>query len=327
MSKTIIENNRFYVDVSKGYVIKGIVDTLCAGGLQRGCFVIKSDGILLRQPDQGCTILYNVDLPRKNFKLYICNKPITISINLKHVQGLLKNVKKKESISLYIKNDKKEQGKFFISIRPADTSRESVRKEVNSIAYVEEKGYVPIDLPIGGYKYPMVIGSADFQKIKRLITIGKTINVSIQGNNYLSFKCDPGVVFDSELVFGEKIDSTENKPSEETDDSLEEVTWFDGETSSEDDDANVDTNTVFSSDYYSNILNKLIRLPGLCTQIQFYAPTIPQYPLLLEVSAGQGGSILGSMQIYIKDVNQITYETSLANEASDAVIVTKKGKK
>ena len=49
----------------------------------------------------------------------------------------------------------------------------------------------------------MVIEAADFQKIKRLTTIGKMINVVIQKDNYLSFKCDAGVIYDSNLGFGE----------------------------------------------------------------------------------------------------------------------------
>src|SRR5208282_3028966 len=96
-----VKNKIFHAEISKGFIIKVLIDTLVAGTLQRGCFKIDQDGIKLRQSDQGNTILYDVDLSRKNLKNYICNRPQTISVNLKHMQGLLKNVKKKDSLSVY----------------------------------------------------------------------------------------------------------------------------------------------------------------------------------------------------------------------------------
>lgn len=346
------KNKLFYAEASKGYIVKVTVDTLCGGALQRGCFVIDKDGIRLRQSDQGNTILYDINFPRKNFKNYKCTKPLCISVNLKHMQGLLRNVKKKDSISMYI--DVNIPNKFFIMIRP-EGIRENVRFETNSIAYQDEKDYEEMELPDGQYKYPMVIGATDFQKLKRLTTIGKIITITIQKNNFLCFKCDAGVVFDSELGFGELLDDPgtddEEDREEEEGDDLEEEAEEDLEEEEEDeaeeeeedvgdeeDDEELEEDGgeeepeegydsvdvgevkgVFTSQYYSSILNKLVKLPGLCTQMQFYAPTVARYPLRIEVNAGQGGYTLGTIQVFIKDVNQITYEASIMNE-SDTVV-------
>lgn len=347
----------FYAEASKGYIVRVTIDTLCGGALQRGCFIIDKDGIRLRQIDQGNTILYDITFPRKNFKNYKCSKPLCISVNLKHMQGLLRNVKKKDSIAMYI--DVNVPNKFFITIRP-EGARENVRFETNSIAYQEEKDYEMIDLPDGKYKYPMVIGATDFQKLKRLTTIGKIINVKIQRNNYLLFKCDAGTVFDSELGFGELLDDPgsdsdedneegeeeEEAEEEEVEEEAEEDEEADEEEDAEEEDEEeeeveeeveeekedaeeeedeeeveegydpIDTSKVkglFESQYYSSILNKLVKLPGLCTQMQFYAPSIERYPLRIEVNAGQGGYTLGTIQVFIKDVNQIAYEASIMN--------------
>ena len=53
--------------------------------------------------------------------------------------------------------------------------------------------------------------------------------------------------------------------------------------------------------------------------MNFYAPTIPAYPLRIECNAGQGGFTLGTIQVFIKDVKQITYEASMMNE-NDTII-------
>lgn len=324
-----VKNKIFHAEISKGFIIKVLIDTLVAGTLQRGCFKIDQDGIKLRQSDQGNTILYDVDLSRKNLKNYICNRPQTISVNLKHMQGLLKNVKKKDSLSIYIDPDT--IGTLTISIRQ---DRENNRLEVNRIAYQEERSHIFTNLPEGGYSYPMVISAADFQKIKRLTSIAKTITIKMQSNRYLSFGSDAGVVFDSELTFGEMLETETSTHSDSDSDSEienyneEEISWYtDGDMSEEEDQPGTQTESlaVFTSHYYSSILNKLVKLPGMCSQMQIYAPQIPHYPLLIEVSAGQGGYLLGDVKVFIKDVSQITYEASMTNE-SDIIVTTKKKK-
>jgi hypothetical protein len=314
----------FYADISKGFIIKVLVDALVAGSLQRGCFRLDQDGIKLRQSDQGSTILYDVDLMRKNMKNYVCTKPQTISVNLKHMQGLLKNVKKKDSLTMYIESAA--PGTLIICIKQ---ERENNRVENNKIAYQEERSYALTDLPDGGYAYPMVITSTDFQKIKRLTSIAKTITITMQSNRYLSFNSDAGIVFDSELAFGEKVEpeSTQDGAEESSDSEIsnyneDEIQWLtDGEDS--DDEVQENLNT-FTSNYYSSILNKLVKLPGLCSQMQIYAPQVPRYPLMIEASAGQSGYTLGTIKVFIKDVGQITYEASMTNESD--MIVTKKKK-
>lgn len=374
----------FYGEASKGFILKVAIDTLC-GPLQRGIFIIDKDGIRLRQSDLGNTVLYDINFARKHFRGYKCVKPLIISVNLKHMQNLLRNVKKKDSLALFI--DPKYPEKFFITIRP-EGARKNTRFETNSVVYQEEKDYKIEPLPDGGYAFPMVIEAADFQKIKRLTSIGKIINVIIQRDNYLSFKCDAGVVFDSELGFGE-LRTIEDDGEEDTKphggsrlpSSASSRKKCDGcgetkkncycecdgcgeylcdcictcnecnewlcdcscvceecnewlcdctckSTKAEDGYDEVDDEEIpglFQAQYYSHILTKLVKLPGLCTQMQFYAPTIPCFPLRIEVNAGQGGFTLGTIQVFIKDVAQIAYEESLKNE-EEAITTTKSTK-
>jgi len=332
----------FFAEAVKGYVIKVIIETLCSGGIGRGIFVITKDGIRLRQSDQGSTILYDVNLPRENFRSYKSTSPLTISVNLKHMKELLKNIKKKDSLSMHI--DSTQKGKFFITIRPEGV-RENTRFETNSIAYIDEKSYTLVDLP-EAYNYPMVINAPDFQKIKRLTSIDKQILITIQGSNYLSFKCDAGVVMDAELGFGNlmEVDTSEDGAKGKCDecDKIRSKCWCTCEDCGEykwtecwcecpggcgkyrsECNGGCNETAIFKASYYSAILNKLVKLPGLCAQMQFYSPTIEGYPLKIEVNAGQSGYTLGKVQVYVKDVAQLNYEASLENDGGEAILVTK----
>lgn len=338
----------FNTEITKGYILKVIVEILCGGSLQRVFFILDKSGISVRQADQCKTILYDINLPRKNMKSYTCKKPMVVSINLKHLQVVLKNIKKKDSINMHINS--KKPGKFFISVKP-EGSKDVSRVETSAVVYQEEKDYELLSLP-KGYKHPMVISSSDFQKVKRLTTIGKTIIISIQRSNYLSFKCDAGSgVYESELEFGKKkktLDDTDSYESEDSDssregsasddeDEIDEDEESDGDEDDESEEGEADMDGsletsltddtgTFSSSYHSSILTKLVKLPGMCTQMQFYAPHVPQYPLKIESVAGQGGYILGTIQIFIKDIGQINYEATMVEDNEISVPKNKKKK-
>lgn len=343
MSSSSSKNKIFYAEAAKGHTIKVMIDALCGGGISRGIFVLSESGIILRQSDPGDTILYDIDIPCSHLRNYKCEKPMVISTNLKHMQGLLKTIKKKDSLSMHINSS--DLGKLYITIRP-EGAREGARFETKSIACQKEDGYELAAIPDGDYKYPMVISASDFQKVKQLTTISKQIKITIQKSNYLSFKCDAGIVMDAELGFGEKITYSSddyvcpncNNPKDEC--------WCECEVCGEYicdcwcecdeckeyicDCSCAKGKNNFSAEYFSNILNKLVKLPGLCAQMQFYAPMIERYPLMVEVNAGQGGYTLGKIKVFIKDVNQINYEISLQNENDTVLQVVKtkgKGKK
>lgn len=350
----------FYAEITKGYILKVIVDSL-TGPLQRGFFSIEKDGIKLRQMDQGQTILYDIDLPRKNFKPYMCINNFVISLNLKHMQGLLKNVKKKDSIVIFITKDN--PGKFSIEIKP-EGGRMNSRIETNSIVCQRELTYEFQDLPEGEYNYPMVIEATDFQKIKRLTTAAKIINITMQRDNYLSFECDAGVIYDSTLRFGELTRDKEGGRNRRcycdlSEDECEcvcnkknllclcpstkgcgeyieecECICEECENYIEDCDCKLrkeDCPNYFEAKYYSTMIAKLVKLPGLCTQMQFYSPGLESYPLKIEVNIGQGAYMLGTMKVFIKDTWQISYEQSLQEntqqEVSKEVVQKKKSTK
>ena len=298
MSSTL--KRTFIAEAAKGYILKVLIDAL-AQPLPRTYMSLDKEGISICQPESGETTLFDISIPREDFRKYKCKAPKTISFNTKHMQKLLRNVKKKDSITLFI--DNKNVGKIGITIRP-ESSRKTIRFETNYIVYQEEPDYTPCDLPDGGYKDPVVIDSSDFQKIKRLTTVGKIINVVMQDDNYLSFKCGTSDVYSSELGFGELKDDDDCSDDEDS-----------------------SGNTIYESQFYSSVLNLLVKLPGLGTQMQIYRPLIDHYPLRIKVKGGQSGTSFGKYEVYCKDIPQITFEESLRSEAEIEVEEKPKKKK
>ena len=401
-----IRRKPFSSEITKAFVFKVALDVL--SGVQRCTLSFTKNSIGIRQTDDQDTILYDVEFPRKHLRAFVCKKPLAVSFNLKRMQGLLKNVKKKDSILLEIIEEGSNY-KISVTIRP-EGLRKNTRFESNSMVCQLEKNYVMDELPDGGYGHPMVIEATDFQKIKKMAAVSKVVNVTIQGSNYISFQCDAGVMYDSEIGFGELLDgdsssrktkctrilheegcecvceecgeysgsdgacecvcdgcdvkyskgcmcvcdgcdellrecececlecgvyllegcacaygSGKTKKTSKGQDSNAESESSDGSSStsgsegdSDDESADEespepedDERAIFRQRYYSSILGKLVKLPSLCSSMQFSYPRQEGYPLLIEAACSQNNYFLGTMKIYIKDVDQILREEEI----------------
>ncbi len=290
----------------RGHILKIIIDTLHQP-LPRGYLLIRKDGVYLRQSDASNTILFDIALERKNFASYKCKRDMTISINLKHLQKQLRSVKKKDQVSMWI--DETEPEKLWFTVRSTREDsgaskhvQKVARVEVNFIVYKEEPEYIMTDLPDGKYQYPMVIDASEFSRIKRLTSAGKTVAVKMQRDNYISFMSDNISCFGSDITFGEL------KEEPDSEDEGDEGGY-----------------EVYEAQFFNAVFNLLVKLPGLCTQMQFYAPTVPHFPLKIAMTAAQSGLVLGTIQVYIKDVLQVNFEESLKGEQN--VVVAPKTKK
>jgi len=259
----------FHASAVKGYYLKVLFDVFAAS-LTRVCFVFDKEGIFLRDGDKR--IMFDLSLLRENFRKYKCSTKHVKSTNTKHLQKLVRNVKKKDSMTLNIAElDTKHLGIF---IRPEVSAKQSSRSEMNHCSIFDELEYEPITPPDEKfYGYPVVIDASDFQKIKRLCAMGSTIKIDIQSSNFLSFSCESGEVYDSTVSFGEKSDDDEEA-------------------------------IEYSAEFQSTVINQLVKLPGLCNQIQFYAPSLEGAPLMIRLSVGT----LGTLSIYIMDDQHVQEE-------------------
>lgn len=291
----------FVAIAAKGHHIKVAIDTL-AGPIKRGKLCLTEKGIYLREADETMTMLFDIFMPRESFRKYECKFPQAISINIKHFQKQLKNIRKKDSISLFVnRTDEDRKDMLGITIRPEGTTdnKPNLRFETNYLKFKTEDNLDLIEIPDPlQYHYPMVIDSSGFQKIKRITTdnkIVKSMTIRMHKNKYLSFISDGVGVYTSELGFGGL-----------------------------DDDDDEDENYI--AQFYVSKINMLIKLPALNPQMQFFAPKDSSYPLKINTYIGSNGTF----QAFIKDIARIKFEEgpeSVVEEPEEPVKVKKTKKK
>jgi len=265
----------FYAKMVKGFVAKVLIDVLSAP-LARGRLIITSSGITIREIDPDNTVLFDVSIPRGNLQDYRLTEPIKLSVNLKHTQKILKNVKKKDSVTLFIK---KGSDKLGVIILP-EGSKKSQRFETDYVVFKQEPEYVMDSLPDISYNYPVVVEASDFQKTKRLLSNGKTLTIKVVGDKYIIFKSDSCGLLGSTLGYGDKEWVTEE-------------------------------DQVYKEDFKSLTIGYLIKVPGFCGQMQFSSPKETAHPIKITVEMSQSNVVIGKMEIYIKHVRQIDYEQTL----------------
>lgn len=329
----------FFAEAERGYFLKVLFDSL-ALPFSRVSFLFSKDGITLRENNDAGHILYDVSLPRKGFSFYKCSENIRFSINLKHVQKMVKNIKKKDSVILYI--EKKQPDSLKISIKPSGSSSNGydAKRETVRITIVREKEfYTQNDLPEiyidqgyekNTYGYPMIIPASEFQKLKKATSVGKTIKICMQKNNFISFDAGSGSLMGTITEFGEILDNPEkdadaDEEEEYTEEDEEEEEEEEEEYSEEEEEdvyssEEEEEEDVYSSEekmeddeeiegwyeaiFHMSLFNMILKLPGLCQNMQFYAPRCPSYPLKISMQAGG----LGEVNVYMKDVVQIDFE-------------------
>jgi len=291
----------FYAEVVKGYIIKTLIDVL-VGSFNRTPFSITNKGIFLRDCDKNRSILFNIELYRERFIKYKCEQDIFFSANVKHIQRLIRNLKKKDSLILGIRKSTPEI--LCIVICPArKTENTNYRSETADIRIQLETNQSLVDIPNSEvYKFPYVIDASEFQKVKRISSVAKLIKVVIQGDSYLGFICDKEI-YSTALHFGDPPSFEEKGDASSEDDS---------ETDSQEDDYETSTSSkhVYKAEFNSSLFNHLVKLPGLCTQMQFYAPTEDLFPLRIRMEAG----LLGNVDVYIKDIKTLEYDEEMSRQ-------------
>lgn len=252
------------------YTIK-ILAELLQNNIKTACFEIDHNGVKLCMMDHHRTILIQVTLESENFTLYKFRSEdkLFLGINLNHFHKMLKSIKKKDSMQLFINSDS-----------PNDLGIKVIPKENNRIttSYVKIQGIQTLDIDIpGGYDKPIIVPSSEYQKMcKDMAHIGNVINV-VARNFHIKFLCNTGGVMKRSVEFGEMGDSDDEEEEEEN------VLEYDAE---------------FDTDQ----LSRITKMAGLGTNIQIYP--MEGQPLLFRSAIGS----LGKISIYIKSKDIIEKE-------------------
>jgi proliferating cell nuclear antigen len=117
-----------------------------------------------------------------------------LGINLNHFYKMLKSIKKKDSIILFIED--KNRNNLGIQVIPKEKDRVST-----SYITIQSIQNLDIDTPTG-YGKPIIVSSAEYQKMcKDMNNIGSTISIETCGSQ-IKFSCDASNVYSREVTFG-----------------------------------------------------------------------------------------------------------------------------
>ena len=237
----------------EAYCLK-ILAELLTNNIKTGCFEIDETGISLCMMDHHRRILIDLRLYAENFSVYkFKTKKMYLGINMNHFHKMLKSIKKKDSIQLYIDSD-----------YPTDLAIKVIPKENNRIttSYVKIQSIqnLVIDIP-SDYDKPVIVSASEYQKMcKDMGNIGNTMMVTSK-NFHIEFNCDAGGILKRTVQFGEVEDSDDEK--EETD------------------------SEEYKQEFVTEQLCRITKLAGLGTNIQIF----PGKPLLFRSNVGNLGKI------------------------------------
>jgi proliferating cell nuclear antigen len=249
----------------EGYSLKVLAELL-QNNIKTACFEIDEKGIRLRMMDSHRTILIDLELESDYFSVYKY-KPkdkLYIGINLTHLHKMLKSIKKRDSIQIFIDDES-----------PTDLGIKVIPKENNRVttSFIKIQNIQNIDINLPeNYSKPVIVPSGEFQKMcKGLTHISNVTHITSKGF-LIRFSSDAGGVMKRFTEFGETEDS-------------------DNEDDSKDD------SPEYSEDFDTEQLTRITKLAGLSTNIQIYPKM--ENPLLIRSLIGN----LGKISIYLKSKN------------------------
>lgn len=198
----------FQCKTGEGHIIK-ILSELQQNIIKNGYYNITENGIYQRVMDNNKKILIDLELNGDGFGIFKNKgKDLCIGLNQCHFYKMLKSIKKKDSIALFIEDGKAND--FGIEIIPKEKNR--ITTSYIKIQYIQS---LDIDLP-QGYGKSVIIPSNEFQKmIKDMNNIGNTIIISSK-HHTISFKCESESVYSRLVEFGEKDEECTDPPCEQT---------------------------------------------------------------------------------------------------------------
>lgn len=199
---SILPNYLFYCKTTEGYIIK-ILSELLQNNIKNGCFIVNESGILFRMTDSNRRILIDMTLDANNFSQFkFKGKPLSIGLNLSHFYKMLKNIKKKDSLALFIEIDKEDD--LGIRVIPKEKNRVTT-----SYVKIQNLQSLDIDIP-SDFGKPVNIPSNEYIKmIKDLNNMGgSTITIS-SCIGFLKFNCNSNDIYSREIIFGETEEKME----------------------------------------------------------------------------------------------------------------------
>lgn len=259
----------FKAQTSEGYTIKVLADLL-QNNIKTACLMLDETGCRLTMYDSHRRVCFSFCLEASNFQIYKF-KPtnsLYLGLNLGHFYKMIKSIKKKDSIILFIPED-----------NPSSLGIRVVPKENNRIttSFIKIQNIQHLDVAVPtGYDNPIIVPSNEYQKMcKDMNSISQVVSVSAEKYS-IRFFCDAGSVYSREVSFGE----TDSDSDSEEEGDVER----------------------FSEEFNTEQLARIVKIAGLGHNIHVYVKR--GLPMLFRANVGG----LGKIAIYIKSKSMIAAE-------------------
>ena len=261
---------------SDAFVIK-VLGELISNVVKWAPFTVNEKGISLNQRDERNEQWIEVFLNKENFHVFKCDQPINFLVNSMTFYKMLKTIKKKDTINIFITAD--DPLRLGITVEQAT--------EKNKVTtYIKISYNRPEDIQLGNemlsYTKPLIISSKEFQKMKILHAISKEIKL-FSNNGELKFLCDAGEIYSRELIINtEDDDETDSLPNN------------------------------YEQTYNTQCITQLTKCAGQSgNTVHLFIQR--ELPLKIRMRAGN----LGEMVIYIKSKEMLELETEEENEKNN----------
>ena len=185
----------FYCKTREGYVFKVLFELL-KNCVKSSSIKISKDGLTITSIDTKRQLLLVVKMDRHNFNIYRAQGLLNISVNLTSFYNMLKTIKKKDGICLYIENST--PNKFHIIKDDMDQSERCA----NNIQIMKTQDIEYDD--VEEYKDPIIIPAKKLQNTLKDISTTKGRITEIESNIHnIRFYCDNGSMMTADKRHGD----------------------------------------------------------------------------------------------------------------------------
>lgn len=186
----------FQAKTTEGYCFKVLADLL-QHSIKTAYYEIDHSGIYLRMSDSKQHITFDIALPCENFFLFeLATDRLCFGIPQMHMSTMLKIVKKKDTITLFISADSPHE--LGICIEP----RERTNVTTSYIKICQSHNVAPY-VPPKTAACVIPISSGDYAKVcKEMSKLCKTVLVA-SGPGRIKFATETNNIYSKEVVYGE----------------------------------------------------------------------------------------------------------------------------
>lgn len=185
----------FYAKTIEGYYLK-ILAELLQCSIKTAYYEIDHSGLRLNMSDTKQHMCFSIAMPSENFFAFeLLTDKLCFGINKMHMYTMLKTVKKKDTVTLFIRSDNPTE--LGIKIEPKEKTKVSTSYiKIHAAHNVQANDQPTL------YTHTLAVPSGDYAKMaKELAKLSKTVTVS-SAKGALKYATSTANIYSKEVLFG-----------------------------------------------------------------------------------------------------------------------------